>query len=156
MMLAGVMMILYGVARVPALLGAAVFLTLLPLPITSAMFKSIMQVKTPPDMQGRVFAIVSQLAFISAPLSFLITGPLVDYLVEPAVGGSGWRVIAPVVGSDPGAGMGLVIAVAGLALMVSSALAYALPAIRHLETTLPDYEAIPTPGWQPRAATATD
>jgi hypothetical protein len=126
MIFAGAMMALYGLARTPALLGITVFAALLPLPIANAAFKSIIQIKTPPDMQGRVFALFSQLAFFAAPLSFLVTGPLVD------------RMIMPLVDHEADA-MGAVLIGAGILLVGSSALVYALPAIRHLEADLPDY-----------------
>jgi DHA3 family macrolide efflux protein-like MFS transporter len=140
MLIAGLMLVLYGIVRTPLLLGIVLFLVLLPLPITNAVFKSIMQVKTPPDMQGRVFAIVFQLAFLATPISFLITGPLVDKLIEPAVGGPGWHIVEPLVGSQSGAGMGLVIAAAGVLIIVITLSIYALPAIRKLEADLPDYK----------------
>ena len=119
------------------------FLVLLPLPMNGAVIKSLLQAKTPPDMQGRVFAFVFQLDSFTAPLSFLITGPLVDKLVEPAVGGRGWSAVEPLVGAEAGAGMGLVILAAGLIMVFLTVLVYALPAIRHLEERLPDYAARP-------------
>ena len=57
--------------------------------MNGAVIKALLQTKIPPDMQGRVFAFDFSLTSLTAPLSFLITGPLVDKLVEPAVGGHG-------------------------------------------------------------------
>jgi DHA3 family macrolide efflux protein-like MFS transporter len=142
-MLAGAAMIGYGVVRSPVLLGAAVFLALMPLPVSNAVFKSLLQAKTPPDMQGRVFAFVFQLMSFSAPLSFLITGPLVDQVIEPAVGGRGWSMVAPLVGTQTGAGMGLVILAAGVIIVLTTVLVYIVPAIRHVEANLPDYAVAP-------------
>jgi DHA3 family macrolide efflux protein-like MFS transporter len=142
-MLAGAAMIGYGVVRAPALLGAAVFVALMPLPVNNAVFKSLLQAKTPPDMQGRVFAFVFQLMSLSAPLSFLLTGPLVDRMIEPAVGGHGWSLVAPLVGTRTGAGMGLVILSAGAVIILTTVLVYVVPAIRHVEANLPDYTAVP-------------
>jgi DHA3 family macrolide efflux protein-like MFS transporter len=143
MALAGLMMVLYGMARAPLALGIVMFAVLFPLPVTNAVFTSILQVKTPPDMQGRVFGLVGQLAYVSAPLSFLLTAPLVDRLAEPAVRGPGWQWLAPLVGDAPGAGMGLVLAGAGALIVVASVVLYVLPAIRSLEISLPDYEPVP-------------
>lgn len=127
MALTGGMMILYGMARSPLTLGITLFLAMLPLPVTNAVFKSIMQVKTPPDMQGRVFAIFGQLAYTAAPLSFLVTGPIVDRLLAPRVGGE-----------DAGA-MGALLMIAGGLLAVVSLGVYALPVIWRVEANLPDY-----------------
>ncbi|HLA41831.1 MAG TPA: MFS transporter, partial [Aggregatilineales bacterium] len=108
----GVLFGIYGIVRSPILLGVTIFCILFPLPVTGALFSSIMQKKTPPDMQGRVFAISGQLFMLMTPFSFLLTGYLVDSWLEPAVGKTGWNRLTPLVGNDPGAGMGaLMIAV---------------------------------------------
>jgi hypothetical protein len=142
LLLTGVMFLIYGTARTPLLLGASIFLLMLPLPISNALFISILQVKTPPDMQGRIFAIIAQLGFIGATASFLLTGPLVDRVLEPAVATPRWQLFAPVVGNQPGAGIGLLLVVVGLIILTSTLAMYILPRIRRLEMTLPDYEAV--------------
>jgi MFS family permease len=142
LLLTGVMFLVYGTARTPLLLGASIFLLMLPLPMSNALFISIMQVKTPPDMQGRIFSIIAQLGFVGATTSFLLTGPLVDRVLEPAVGEPLWQWVEPVVGNQPGAGIGLLLVVVGLIILTSTTLMYALPRIRRLELTLPDYEAV--------------
>jgi hypothetical protein len=91
-------------------------------------------------MQGRVFSIAFQVAFLVTPLSFVIVGPLVDNVLEPAVGTPGWDTVAPLVGSAPGAGMGLVLVATGALILALTALAWALPGLRRLEAALPDYE----------------
>ena len=73
--------------------------------------------------------------------SLLLTGPLVDRVLEPAVGGPAWAVVAPLVGDRPGSGMGLLMVLAGGLIMVSTAGVYAWPRTRSMEADLPDYEA---------------
>jgi MFS transporter, DHA3 family, macrolide efflux protein len=102
---------------------------------------SILQAKTPPDLQGRVFAVVGQLLMIATPISFLITGPLVDQTLEPAVRTPTWNAFAPLVGDQAGAGMRLVLFAVGVIILLTTAAVYALPALRHMEANLPDYEA---------------
>ncbi len=109
----GLMLMAYGVARHPILLGAALFATLFPLPLAGALFNTILQNKTPPDLQGRVFAITGQLFTLMTPFSFLITARLVDHVLEPAARRSGWDIVAPLVGRGAGAGMGLLLIVVG-------------------------------------------
>jgi len=141
-LLTGLMFLLYGVARTPLLLGFALFWLFLPLPLGWSLFISILQVKTPPDMQGRVFALTTQLAFLASTSSFLTTGPLVDRVLEPALGSPAWRWVEPVVGQAPGAGMGLLLVVTGLVFVGATLGVAAWPRVRRLETTLPDYAAL--------------
>ena len=118
MMLVGVMFLAFGTARTAALLALSIFLLILPLQAW-AIYISVIQVKTPPDMQGRIFAVIAQLGYLGATASFLITGPLVDNLLEPN---------APA----PGEGMGLLLVVTGVVIFVVTLIVYALPTIRHL------------------------
>jgi MFS family permease len=141
LVLCSLMFLVYGSARTPFGLGLSIFLLVLPLPIGGALEKSIWQLKTPPDMQGRIFALVSQLGFLGSTASFLITGLLVDKILEPAVGSPGWQAVEAVVGSSPGSGMGLLLVTTGVILLAETLLMYALPQVRNLERLLPDYEA---------------
>jgi hypothetical protein len=66
----------------------------------------------------------------------------VDRVLEPAVGGPGWGSVAPLVGSQPGSGMGLLMVIAGALIFVLTAIVYALPKTRSVEADLPDYAAL--------------
>jgi hypothetical protein len=132
---------LYGVARHPWLLGAALFILFIPLPIGGAMLVSIYQVKVPPDLQGRVFAIDEQLALLGSTTSFLLTGFIVDRWLEPAINSPAWRFVAALVGDAPGSGIGLLQFANGAVIILFSLAALALPKLRNLETILPDYAA---------------
>ena len=141
--LASLLIILFGMAQTPIALVGAAFVMLMPLPATNSAFMSILQEKVAPDVQGRVFALVNQIALILAPLSNLLIGPLVDQVFEPAVRQSGWERIAPFVGSEAGAGIGLLFVFAGVGAAILSLIAYAQPSIRTAEHKLPSYEAKP-------------
>jgi hypothetical protein len=110
-----------------------------PLPFVNAAFFSMLQIKVPPDLQGRVFAVVTQLAMLLSPVANLLAGLIADHVAEPAVGGPGWQVVAPLVGNQHGAGMGLIALSCGLVLSLLTIVVYAVPAIRHIERDLPDY-----------------
>lgn len=127
MLLVGLMFLVYGTARTPVLLALAAFGLMLPLQ-TWAIYTSILQAKIPPDIQGRVFALVSQLGYVGATVSFLLVGPLVDNVLEPN---------AP----SPGEGIGWLLVGTGFIILLMTVGVYALPAVRGLETPLPDYEA---------------
>ncbi len=136
---AGFFMVLMGIARTPLLMGAVMSLMLLPLPMVNAAFMSLFQAKTPPDVQGRVFATVTQISMFFMPLAFLLSGPLADHVFEPAVGGSSWNLFAPIVGTHAGAGIGLMAVVGGTMVSLITLAFYLNPRIRHLEDILPDY-----------------
>ncbi|MBN1371105.1 MAG: MFS transporter [Anaerolineaceae bacterium] len=136
--LSGVMYLICGTARSVPVLGAAFFLVMVPLPINNALIVSILQLKTPPDLQGRVFAFYGQASFLGSTLSFALTGWLVDHWLEPAIGGPGWERVAWLVGDSAGAGMGLVLVAAGLLMLASTLLIWAQRSIRRLEVDLPD------------------
>ena len=142
LLITGAMFIVYGTTRQPLILGIALFLLMAPLTIWGAVYVSIAQVKTPPDLQGRLFALVSQLGFVGSTASFLLTGPLVDKVLEPAARRPGWQIVAPLVGQGAGAGIGLLEVVTGILILVVTAAMYAWPLIRKMESTLPDYAAV--------------
>ncbi|MCD4687423.1 MAG: MFS transporter [Anaerolineae bacterium] len=141
-MITGLLFGVFGITRAPVLMGMALFGMMIPLPIINAAFMSVLQIKTPADLQGRVFAAVTQIAMLLSPISYLLAGPLADQVFEPAVGTAAWDVVAPLVGTQEGAGIGLMAVIAGTLIILSSAAFYALPMVRHMEATLPDYEAV--------------
>jgi hypothetical protein len=112
---------------------------MLPMPMVNAVGMSIMQAKVPPDIQGRVFAVMGQISMLLIPLAYLLAGPLADQVFEPAVGKAGWETVAPLVGSEPGAGIGLIMLIAGGVLFVTTLVVYAIPRVRRMEADLPDY-----------------
>ena len=132
---------LVGVSQTAILLGVTLFLMELPLPMINAIAMSLMQAKVAPDIQGRVFAALGQMATLLIPMAYLVVGPLADTVFEPAVGKPGWDCVAPLVGSTTGSGMGLMMVIAGAGLMITTLVVYAIPRIRHMEAELPDYVA---------------
>lgn len=135
----GCFLVALGMSQHLIALGISIFLLLVPVSIINATFLSLLQAKIAPDIQGRVFAVVGQLAMLLMPLSFLLVGPLADQVFEPAVGSPGWQAVAPLVGNSTGAGIGLILVVGGVLTTVSTLFVYAIPSIRHLEADMPDY-----------------
>lgn len=121
--------------------AAAAAASLLIMPILNGSNQAIWQAKVAPTVQGRVFATRRMIAQISAPVGTLMAGPLADYLFEPAMRPGG--VLAPVfgglVGTGPGAGMGLLIFLTGALGVGIGIVGYLVPAIRNAETLLPDH-----------------
>ena len=137
--LSGLFMSILGITRTVLLLVIVKFISFFPNPAVNASLMSLIQIKTPPDMQGRVFASIMQLAMLATPLAFLIAGPLADQVLEPAVGTPGWSIVEPVVGAQPGSGMGLLMVINGLVVVITGLLLYNWKPIRNLEDSLPDY-----------------
>jgi MFS family permease len=129
-----------GVSRTALTLCVTCFFFMLPLPMVNTLFMSIMQVKVPPDLQGRVFASLGQISMLLVPLSYLVAGPLADDVFEPAVNtASWWHVVSPIVGNGAGAGMGLIMVIAGALTVGLSVVMISLRPIRNMEAILPDY-----------------
>jgi len=102
-----------------------------------------------------VFSVRRLIAQITSPLAMLMAGPLADQVFEPAMapGGGLASVFGGLVGVGPGAGMGLMLAIAGLLCAVVGLAGYAFPVIRNAESLLPDHDA-QSPA-APSAATAS-
>lgn len=132
-LLTATMYLCYGLVDAPWLLATALFLLMIPLPMGGALLTSLLQTRVPPILQGRVFALFGQLAFVGSTLSFLSIGPLVDQLLEPAVGQPSWQWVAPLVGNQAGAGMRLLMVVTGLLLAGVTVVVWLLPAVRKLD-----------------------
>lgn len=116
------------------------FLFLFPIPTVNAQLRSIVQVKSPPDLQGRVFSVVFMIARLGPPLGFLISAPLADRVFEPGMlpGGSLAPVFGTMFGVGPGRGIGLMMSLAGVGFWLVTAFMYAYPRLRLVEEELPD------------------
>lgn len=112
-------------------------------PLINASNQSIWQSKVPPDVQGKVFAVRRLIAQITAPLSMLLAGPLADLVFEPAMQPDGAlaSVFGGLIGTGPGAGMGLLFVLVGLLSLAMTFVAYMTPMIRQVEDRIPDFDA---------------
>ncbi len=120
--------------------------------------QAIWQAKVDPDVQGRVFAARRLIAQIIFPVSMLLAGPLADYVFEPAMmpGGRLVAVFGDLVGTGPGAGMGLMFVISGLLIALIGLSGYAFPAIRNAEDILPDHDEVMASSAQQLFAEAND
>jgi DHA3 family macrolide efflux protein-like MFS transporter len=141
----GAFLALAGVSRGALSIGASLFMLMFAIPFIEAASMSIFQAKTPPDLQGRVFATVSQITALLRPAAYLVVGPLADRVFEPARRAPLWRHVAWLVGAGQGAGIGLMFVIAGTLALFLSLAVYGVPAIRRMETTLPDHGATVEP-----------
>ena len=119
----------------------------LPFPIINGAYQSIWQSKVEPDVQGRVFAARGTVAQLLTPAALLLAGWLPDTIFEPAMRPDGF--LAPalgwLVGTGPGAGMGLAFVMAGVLGALTALAGYLSYEVRNIEDILPDHNAGITP-----------
>jgi MFS family permease len=140
----GIMFLFFGVLRTAVSISIVLFILFMMLPMGGAMYVSILQAKSPLDVQGRIFALDDQLALAGSTISFALTGYLVDHVINPSVGTKAWELIQPLVGKEAGAGIGLVEVATGIIILLATVGFYSSSQIRTLEINLPDYEITET------------
>ena len=142
---------LLGLGQTTIVWAAGAFLLMFFIPIIQGSSQAIWQSKVAPDVQGRVFSVRRLMAQITAPIAFLLAGPLADNFFEPAmqVGGSLESTFGSLVGTGTGAGMSVIFLITAVLGTAVSLAGYLVPAIRNIEDILPDYdeepETIPVP-----------
>jgi MFS family permease len=115
------------------------------IPLMNGSNQAIWQAKVAPDLQGRVFSSRRLIAWFTNPVSPIIGGTLADFVLEPAMRTEsalsntfGW-----LVGTGPGAGMGLLMLICGVLIALVGVVGYFIPVIRKAEDLLPDHEQAP-------------
>jgi MFS family permease len=120
----------------------AILVSTLFVPIIVGSNRAIWQSKVAPAIQGRVFSVEDLCSTLPLPIGYLLAGPLADRLFEPAMaqGGSLSGVFGWLVGTGPGAGMGLMFlctCIMGTTICFSG---YLFRSIRNVESELPDHD----------------
>jgi len=135
---------LMGITEQPWMWMVSVFLLAFFMPTVNGSSQAIWQKKVPPNQQGRIFAVRRFIAQITVPISMGFSGWLADSVFEPAfqtADGWGTRLFGNLVGSGPGAGMSLMIAMSGILVAAVAIVGTFFRAIRDVEIDLPDYDA---------------
>ena len=114
-------------------------------PLINGSNQAIWQSKVASDLQGRVFSARRLIAWFTNPISPIIGGTLADFVLEPAMRTESGlsAAFSWLVGTGPGAGMGLLIVFCGLAASLVGLVGYFVPAIRNAEDLLPDHDQMP-------------
>ncbi|HYO16654.1 MAG TPA: MFS transporter [Thermoanaerobaculia bacterium] len=136
----GLILLLGGLRPSALLIASAAFVFLFVGPILLGSSQAIWQIKVPPDLQGRVFAVRRMVAWSTLPLASLLAGPLADRIFEPmmAPGGLLAGSVGRVLGVGEGRGIGLLFMVLGILVLLVVSIAYRSPRLRNVETELPD------------------
>ncbi len=113
-------------------------------PLVNGSNQAIWQSKVAPDVQGRVFSARRLIAWLTNPISPIIAGTLSDFVLEPAARAQMGlpATFSWLVGTGPGAGMGLLIVICGVASAMVGLLGYFIPAIYNAEEILPDHDTL--------------
>jgi MFS family permease len=155
-MLAGLLgELLMGLGQTFLIWGISAFCFGFFIPLINGSNQAIWQAKVVPDVQGRVFAARRMIAQISSPVAMLLIGPAVDYILEPAMmpGGGLAATFGALVGTGPGAGLGLMFAISGFLIAVIGLSGYTFQVVRYAEDILPDHDTLavsPTPAVRPQ------
>ncbi len=142
--LIGLSGMLLGIATgLPLWIPAIVMVNLL-IPWINGSNQAIWQSKVAPDLQGRVFSSRRLIAWFAQPLTPIIGGTLADFVMEPAMKTTSGlsNAFSWLVGSGPGAGMGLLTVFASLGVALVGLTGYLVPAIRNAEYILPDHDQL--------------
>ena len=139
-LLAGLSILIVGFHRNIVLLAVSAFLYLFSIAIIGSCAQVIWQKKVAPSFQGRVIAIERMISTSCFPLSYLIAGPLADYIFEPlmAVNGPLAGTLGQTIGTGPGRGIALMFTVMGILSVSTIVIAYGYPRLRRLEEELAD------------------
>src|SRR5215204_3416411 len=123
---------------------AGMAITTIMVPLVNGSNQAIWQAKVAPDLQGRVFSARRLIAWLTNPISPIIGGTLADFVLEPAARAQTGlpATFAWLVGTGPGAGMGLLMVFCGLAASLVGLLGYFFPAVYNAEAILPDHDEL--------------
>ncbi|AZN41039.1 MFS transporter [Paenibacillus albus] len=116
----GIMFIVFALAKEPVGLGIALLLLMIPLPVGNAMLSSHFQAVVPNELQGRVFAFLYQINMTSSVLSFLVMGPIVDHVLQPAARNGELPWLVSIVGDHPVSGISILYLATGMVILVLS------------------------------------
>jgi MFS family permease len=143
--LTGLCFILAGLRPSAEIVAVAAFFFFFSLPFINGSSQAIWQSKIAPEVQGRVFAVRRMIAWSSVPLSYLIAGPLAEYVFEPllAVGGPLASTAGQIIGVGPGRGIAFLFIIMGILTLLIDVAGYSYPRLRYLEDEIEDAVAGP-------------
>lgn len=143
--ISGVGAAIFGLAGgVTVWLAGSIILALIS-PLINSSNQAIWQAKVAPDVQGRVFSARRLIAWLAQPIAPIIAGTLADFVLEPQMrvtNSSLAQMFGRLVGTGPGAGMGLIMFFCGLMCILIGLAGYFVPAIHNAESILPDHDEL--------------
>jgi MFS transporter, DHA3 family, macrolide efflux protein len=141
---AGFSMASGGLRPSAPLVAVSAFVCSFCITLANIFIRNIIQTMVPQQLQGRIFAFLTMIAFSSLPLAYAVAGPLAEKVFEPAMSVHGvfgaW--LGPWLGVGPGRGIGLIFVVSGIMIGASALIAYCSPPLRELDHRLPDAKLV--------------
>ena len=139
-MFSGICFILMGVRASFWLFAIGAFGAHVTIAIVYGCNQAIWQSKVPQGLQGRVFATQQMLVSASAPLAYVLAGPLADKHFIPLLssGGALSNSVGQIIGVGSGRGIGLLFILMGVIKIVLPLIGYWQPQIRFVEDELPN------------------
>ncbi len=135
-------LVLFGLGRSLVVWIPIALVSSVTFPLTQSASNAIWQSKVAPDIQGRVFSARRLIAWLLDPIMPVVSGLIADRAMEPAmlsqsgIGSTfGWMV-----GNEAGSGMALQFIFSGVLYLIICSLAWFIPAVRNVETILPDHD----------------
>jgi MFS family permease len=132
-------LVVTGVASTTAVMAGGMLWFLTCVPIVGGSLVVLWQHKVSLELQGRIAALRSTLAWLCGALAYAACGPLLDHVLDPlarrGAGGLGWL---SDLGVRAGSGAGLLFWGLGAAFSLAGLALWAHPRTRHLERELPD------------------
>ena len=134
----------FAIGRSLPVWTVAAFVTALFIPLIISCYEAIWQSSVPQDIQGRVFSAKNMIQIGSMPLGYLLAGWLADGIFEPAMaaGGSLAGTFGWLVGTGPGAGMGLMFMCTCILGTLTCLAGLFVPVVRDLEKVHPHAEPV--------------
>jgi hypothetical protein len=110
------------------------------LAVVRGTYSTIIQVKVPQRLQGRVFAVNQVISWSTIPLGFAVLAPLWAHVFGPMLAADGRLAgtAGAVVGTGPGRGIGFMYVVFGLVMAASSLLAVRFGRVARFDDEVPD------------------
>lgn len=138
--LLGITQVLEGLRPQALLIGTALFIGGFIAPVANACIIPILQTKTLPEIQGRVFATVRLVSWCAIPAAYLLAGPLTDKVFGPWLNENGQLTgsLGKVIGVGQGRGIGLLLIVLGISSILITFIAYLYPRLSNIEVEVPD------------------
>ncbi len=142
--ISGIFVAMLGMGRGLPMWVISMALVTLASPLIDSSNQAIWQAKVAPDVQGRVFSTRRLIAWFAFPISPIIAGTLADFVLEPAMKthSSLASLFGGLVGTGPGAGMGLLIVFCGLGRTLVGLSGYLFRPIYDAEQILPDHDQL--------------
>jgi len=143
--LMGVCIAIAGLRPAATLIAVAGFGLFFSLSLINSTTPTIVQMKVAAGVQGRVFALLTMIAWSAYPLAYPLAGPLAERVFEPmmAVDGVLAGSMGQIIGVGPGRGIALLFITLGVVMVSIAVAGYLYPSLRNLEAEMPDAVVLP-------------